>query len=49
MSDYGSTDGIKRKIREGMYRTFVKESTNELWKYFVGISSVDGDANEPVT
>ena len=48
MSQYGSTDEIKRKIREGMYRTFVKESTNELWKYFVGISSVDGDANAPV-
>jgi len=38
MSDYGSTDEIKRKIREGMYHTFVKESTDELRKYFVMIS-----------
>ena len=39
MFHYGSTDKIKRKIREGVYRTFVKQSTNKLWKYFVGISS----------
>ena len=26
MSDYGSVEDIKRKIREGIYNTFVKDS-----------------------
>lgn len=41
MSDYGSIDDIKRKIREGVYSTIAKDySKNELWKYFVDITSV---------
>jgi ribosomal protein S27E len=42
MSEYGSVEVIRRKIREGVYSTFVKDtSTNELWKYFLGITSVE--------
>ena len=42
MSDYGSVDDIKRKIGDGVYKTFVKSanSKNELWKYFEGMSTV---------
>jgi len=45
MSDYGSVEDIKRKIREGIFSTIAKDSArNELWKHFVGITSlVDGE------
>jgi hypothetical protein len=45
MSDYGSVEEIKRKIREGIYSTAAKDSTkNELWKHFVGITTLaDGE------
>ena len=42
MSDYGSVESIKQKIRQGLYRTFVKDHTkNELWKYFEGVSATE--------
>jgi len=45
MSDYGSVEDIERKIREGIFSTIAKDSArNELWKHFVGITSlVDGE------
>jgi len=42
MSDYGSVESIKQKIRQCVYRTFVKDHTkNELWKYFEGVSATE--------
>jgi len=36
MSDYGSVEDIRRKIREGIYTTVTKDSArNELWKFCV--------------
>jgi len=45
MSDYGSVEDIKRKIRVGIFGTIAKDSArNELWKHFVEITSlVDGE------
>jgi len=39
MSDYGSVESIKQKIRECVYRTFVDHQKNEVWKYFEGVSA----------
>ena len=42
MSDYGSVESIKQKIREGVYRTFIKDhGKNEPRKYFEGISATE--------
>jgi uncharacterized protein involved in tolerance to divalent cations len=48
MSDYGSVDDIRRKIREGIYTTATMDSArNELWKFFVGVSAtVDGEVTK---
>jgi len=40
-NDHGSVEDIKRKIREGIFRTIAKDSArNELRKNFVGITSL---------
>jgi len=38
MSDNVSVEEIRRRIRDGFYRTFQRDATkNDLWKYFWGI------------
>jgi hypothetical protein len=48
MSDYGSVEDIRRKIRKGIYTTVAKDSArNELWKFFVCVAStVDGEVTK---
>lgn len=45
MSDYGTVDEIKEKIRKNTYQTELKDSTrNTLWQHFQAITAViDGD------
>ena len=51
MSDNVSVEEIKRRIRDGFYRTFLRDTTkNDMWKYFWGIqkasSSNEADGSE---
>ena len=43
MSSNISGNDVYRKIREGVYKTFERDTTkNDLWRCFLGISKADG-------
>jgi hypothetical protein len=43
MSNYGTLDEIKRKIRRNVSQTEVRKSRNALWQFFRAVYEIAGN------